>query len=129
MKSKNWRSEFKRLWDELVPAQEQATTVQGELIRAVGRLSDEAYRNGNINFDKGHRMLCDYIRVNLKNPAIFNADEIHEIDQWIDQVLDAEHPDLRGSESCHYRLAEKAVKWCQSRPDLIPRKPNKALHR
>jgi len=128
MSEKTRRSEFKRLWKELVPPQGQAKTVQGELVRAAGRLSDEAYRNGNINFGKGHKILCKYIRLNLEDPTIFNAGEIEEIDRCIDEILDAEHPDTRGAASCHYRLAEKVVKWCESKPYLIPHKPNPALH-
>lgn len=128
MAAKTWRTEFRRLWKELVPPQGQAKTVQGELIRAVGRLSDEAYRNGNMNFGKGHRILCNYLRTNLKDPSVFTDDELDEIDQWIDQILDAKHPDLRGSASCHYRLTEKVVRWCQLKKDLIPHKPNSALH-
>jgi hypothetical protein len=128
MLNKPWRSEFNRLWKELVPPQGQAKTVQGELIRAVGRLADEAYRNGNINFGTGHKILCEYIRLNLKDPAIFDADEIQEIDRCIDEILDAEHADLRGSASCHYRLTEKVVKWCESKPDPIPHQQNPALN-
>ena len=74
------------------PTTGQAATVQGEVIRAVGRLSDEAYRNGNINFGKNHRMLCKFIRLNLEDPAVFSSEEIAEIDQCIDEVLDAKHP-------------------------------------
>jgi hypothetical protein len=125
--NKPWREEFKRLWAELVPTTGQAATVQGEVIRAVGRLSDEAYRNGNINFGKNHKMLCKFIRLNLEDPTVFSATEIAEIDECIDQVLDAKHPDLRGSASCHYRLAEKAVRWCKSKPKLTPHQPNPAL--
>jgi hypothetical protein len=127
--TETWRAEFQRLWKKLVPTTGQANTVQGELVRAIGRLSDEAYRNGNINFDKGHRILCKYLRENLKDPAIFTTDEIQEIDQCIDQVLDAKHPDLSGSSSCYYRLAEKVVRWCKAKPDLITRPPNPSLHR
>jgi hypothetical protein len=38
MSDGDWRTEFKRLWKELVPPEGQADTVQGELIRALGRL-------------------------------------------------------------------------------------------
>ena len=127
MAPKTWKTEFKRLWKNLVPLQGQAATVQGEVIRAVGRLSDEAYRNGNYNFRKGHRMLCQFLRKNLKDPDVFSAAEIQEIDQWINRILDAKNPDLSGSTSPYYRLAEKAVEWCQSKPDPIPHKPNRDL--
>lgn len=48
-----WQEEYGRLWDELVPGRGQVPTVQGELIRCVGRLTDEAYRNGNQNWSAG----------------------------------------------------------------------------
>ena len=127
MTSKPWRTEFKRLWAKLVPPTGQAKTIQGELVRAVGRLSDEAYRNGNINFGKNHQMLCEFIRMNLEDPTVFDAEEIEEIVRCIEEILDSERPDIRGSASCHYRLAEKVVKWCELKPDLIPHKPNRAL--
>ncbi|MGA8743741.1 MAG: hypothetical protein WB561_21290 [Terracidiphilus sp.] len=128
MSSQPWQLEFKRLWNELVPPEGQAATVQGELIRAVGRLSDEAYRNGNHNFGKNHKMLCQFLRANLRDPGVFSATEIAEIDQWIDRILDAKNPDLSGSTSCYCRLTEKTVKWCQSKPDPTPHKPNNSLH-
>jgi hypothetical protein len=124
-----WRPEFQRLWKEFVPATGQAATVQGELIRSVGRLSDEAYRNGNYNFDKGHRIQCKYLRENLEDPTVFSEEEIQEIDQWIDRILDAKHPDLSGSTSPYYRLAEKVVAWCKAKPEPIAHQPNPALHR
>jgi hypothetical protein len=122
-----WRNEFKCLWRELVPSEGQANTVQGELIRAVGRLKDEAFRNGNQNFGKSHRTLCKYIREIMTDPAVFNRDEIAEIDTWITRVLDADHPDVLGPATCFHHLFEMAVRWCQSHPDLIPRVPSPAL--
>ena len=48
-----WQEEYGRLWDDLVPGRGQALTVQGELVRCIGRLTDEAYRNGNQNWETG----------------------------------------------------------------------------
>ena len=109
MPKKTWRSEFKRLWNELVPSQGQAKTVQGELIRAAGRLSDEAYRNGNINFDKGHRIMCKYLRANLDDPTVFSAEEIAEINECIDQILDASIPIFAGQ---HLVTTASQRRWC-----------------
>ena len=127
MDSPNWRSEFRRLWNELVPQAGQASTVQGELIRAIGKLTDEAYRNGNMNFRAGQRMLCEFLRVNLKDPAVFSPREIEEIDGWIDRMLDSRNLDLSGGTSCYYRLTERTVQWCQAKGELIPRVPNPKL--
>jgi hypothetical protein len=41
--------EARSLWQKAVPRTGQAATIQGELLRAVERLRDEAQRNGNIN--------------------------------------------------------------------------------
>ncbi len=56
-------NEFRALWQTLVTDSGQAPTVQGELIRAVGRMRDEAERNGNANWDEGYELfdeLSDY---------------------------------------------------------------------
>ena len=50
-----WWEEQPRLWKELVPRSGQAGTIQGELIRCTGKLTDEAYRNGNVNWGLGIR--------------------------------------------------------------------------
>ena len=127
MAGKKRQSEFSRLWTELVPPNGQAETIQGELVRAAGRLCDEAYRNGNYNFGKNHKLLCKFIRQNLEDPTVFSGEEIEEIEQCVNEILDFKHPDIRGSVSCHYRLAEKVVRWCKLKTDLIPHKHNPNL--
>jgi hypothetical protein len=129
MKTETWRRDFDRLWNELVPPEGQASTIQGELIRAAGRLGDEAYRNGNINFDKHYRLLCEFLRKHLNDPDVFTPAELSEIDGCVDRLLDAEHPDVRLSGSCHHILREKIVKLCKSKPDLRPHRHNPALRR
>lgn len=129
MSPKPWQSEFKRLWGELVPPFGQAKTVQGELIRAIGRLSEEAYKNGNLNFDKDHALLCQFLREKLNDPAVFSAEEIEEIDHCVDRILDAERPDTKGPKTCYARLAEQVVHWCESQKKLMPHDLNDALNR
>jgi hypothetical protein len=90
-------------------------------------LKDEAYRNGNQNFGKNHKMLCKFIRQTLKDPKVFGPDALEEIDKCVDRVLDYEHPDVSGTSTCFHRLFEMAVRWCERHPDLIPREPNPAL--
>jgi hypothetical protein len=51
-----WMERHAELWERLVPRSGQADTVQGELIRVTGRLTDEAHRNGNTNWDDGHEL-------------------------------------------------------------------------
>ena len=56
-----WWEEQPRLWARLVPTSGQATTVQGELIRCTGKLTDEAYRNGNANWGPGFERMTKFM--------------------------------------------------------------------
>jgi hypothetical protein len=48
------------VWHNLVPKSGQCGTVQGELLRAVEKLSWEAQNNGNVNWDAGFEILLDF---------------------------------------------------------------------
>src|ERR1044072_8758514 len=70
----NQKNEFRALWQSLVPDSGQASTVQGELIRSVGRLRDEAERNGNANWDEGHELFCYFIEITFQPMKLNNRD-------------------------------------------------------
>ena len=57
----NWKTEQTRLWESLVPSEGQADTLQGELIRVAGKLTDQAFRNGNMNWDAEHEKLWRFV--------------------------------------------------------------------
>ena len=124
-----WKTEFSRLWDQLVPLSGQAPTVQGELVRSIGRLTDEAFRNGNVNFDRGHRIMCQFLREKLSDPSVFTTAEIQGINQSIDRILVDERPDVMGPVTAFDRIKEQVVRWCAARPTPISREMNKDLHR
>jgi hypothetical protein len=128
MPNEKWRKDFTRLWKKLVPLQGQADTVQGELIRAVGRLSDEAFRNGNRNFSRNHQLLCRYMGTILNDPEVFSAQELMEIKRCATRVLRSKIPDIDGPSTSFHRLAEFAVRWCAAHPELIPRELDPKLH-
>ena len=48
MEDVKWWEEQPKLWKRLVPSAGQADSVGGELIRCTGKMTDEAYRNGNM---------------------------------------------------------------------------------
>jgi ankyrin repeat protein len=61
--NKNYLETAKTIWKKLVPKSGQADTIQGELLRAIEKLRDEAQRNGNINYSENcHEILIDYLR-------------------------------------------------------------------
>lgn len=128
-KVESWQKNFNRLWDELVPSSGQAATVQGELVRCIGRLTDEAYRNGNGNFDDGYRLMCRFLREKLADSAVFSREEIAHMNSCIDRILDEEYPDIDGPYTCYDRLAEQVVRWCSARKEPIPHRIDSRQYR
>lgn len=63
--------EARAIWKDFVPPSGQAETVQGELMRAVEKLRDEAIRNGNSNWDAGFGVLLRYLERHLLDAAVF----------------------------------------------------------
>ncbi len=59
MTGKTWQKRYAELWDLLVPAGGPATTVQGEVIRIIGRVGDELLRNAGANWDSDHEAMLD----------------------------------------------------------------------
>jgi hypothetical protein len=69
----------KEIWAKLVPERGQARSVQGELLRAVEKLRDEALRNGNWNWNKNHRRLVYFLKKTLPSFDVFSKTELAEI--------------------------------------------------
>lgn len=62
----------KKIWKELVPTEGQATSLQGELLRQIEKLRNEAMDNGNINWDDNFEWFCDHIKEVLISSGIFD---------------------------------------------------------
>jgi hypothetical protein len=101
--------------------------VQGELIRAIEKLRDEARRNGNVNWDEGHVILAEYVRDTLLRSGLFDELATEEIGRDVARLLDAEYPET--SDEPFDRLVDRAVEWAQAHPDPVPHTHNPALHR
>ena len=128
MKDIKWWEEHPKLWQELVPASGQADSVQGELIRCTGKITDETYRNGNMNWESGYEKLARYVGGNLNDPETFCIDEIRKISEAVETIIrDFDSPDTSGHGGPHYYLTEMAVRWCLAHPDAIPHKKDPSL--
>jgi Ankyrin repeats (3 copies) len=57
--AKRWQDQHQELWELLVPSSGAAHTVQGEVIRISGRISDELDGNGGINWDADYKKMAD----------------------------------------------------------------------
>jgi len=114
--------EAKSIWAAYVPARGQADTVQGELLRAVEKLRDEAVRNGNVNWDAEHRTLGEFLRRELTAGDVFGPEALSEIMHNLRLALDAEHP---AANDLYDQLADRVVEWClaQAVPVPHPRDP------
>src|SRR5271170_7945857 len=108
----NWKKEHARLWRSLVPPRGQADTLQGEIIRIVGKLTDQAFRNGNMNWDADHEKMWRFAGRHLDERDTFSNKERSLIKEKIEEIIrDNEAPDLSGDGCCYYIIGEKAVDW------------------
>jgi hypothetical protein len=82
----NWKKEHTRLWNDLVPPDGQADTLQGELIRIAGKLTDQAFRNGNMNWDEDHEKMWRFVGKHLDDPQTFNESERQLIRDKIEEI-------------------------------------------
>jgi len=129
MEEIKWWDEQERLWKELVPSAGQAKTVQGELIRCAGKATDEAYRNGNMNWESGYEELAKYIGINLTKFSVFTQEENIKIEHAVEEIINNfETPDLSGHGSSYYYLTEMAVRFCILHSEPIPNIENSELN-
>ncbi len=124
-----WWEEHPRLWAKLVPKRGQAATVQGELIRCTGKLTDEAYRNGNENWESGYERLVRFVADTLDDAGTFTAEQRQAIRTAAESIIkNFETPDVSGHGSPYYYLTEMAVRWCLAHPEPLPHAPDPTLH-
>ncbi len=102
IKGKTWQKQFSELWKLLVPGSGHANTVQGEVIRVIGRISHELLDNGGVNWDQ------DYQKMAAALPAYFQTAGGETADKAcvLARKLSA------GSDKAQlYALTELAVQW------------------
>lgn len=125
----DWRQAHKELWKAWVPASGQAKTVQGELTRRVGKLTDEAYRNGNCNWDGDCVTMWRWVGRVLDDET-FTPKERARIRRTVGAIIrDQRSPDLSGSGSTYYYVCEMAARWCVAHPEPRPYKSDPKLKR
>lgn len=134
-------SESTALWAELVPSTGSAETVQGELVRAMGRIEQEYNRNGMMNWGDGYyEALLKFVHSTLKSDATFS--------RFAQKVIDADVARIEASGTLgkaiakgkrplsaayggnilastdttvsQMRLNAAIVVWCKRHPELVP---------
>ncbi len=118
--------EARSLWQTAVPPRGQAATIQGELLRAVEKLRDEAQRNGNTNWGSGHEILIGYLRMHLLRVPQLAETARQEIEADLNTLSAFQRPET--SDAPYDRLSDRVIEWCHSHRQLLPHTPNPALY-
>lgn len=127
-------NEYKELWKKLVPKSGQADTIQGELVRVIGRLADEFYRNGNGNWNINYRLFTNFLYKHLSDYSVFDMYVVREIRADIQTIRDLgggreNSYDHAENEDAFDRVTSRVVEWCKAKSDLIPMELNPKLKR
>jgi len=125
--------EYAELWERLVPKSGRADTVQGELVRTIGRLASEYYRNGNVNWDEGFRKFTDFLYRHLRDEVVFDEGTIRRIEEDIAEIRrygeEGEEFSYEEGEDVFDRTTDRVVEWCRRHPEPIPKTIDPELRR
>lgn len=123
----NYFEKAKFIWKKFVPRSGQAKTVQGEMLRAIEKLRDEAQRNGNINFNENcHYLLIAYLRKYLIAPSLFETTTLNQINLDLDRLLESNHPYIE--DGIYDRINDRIVDWFDKNPNGLPHHENPDLY-
>nr|WP_199000594.1 ankyrin repeat domain-containing protein [Flavobacterium sp. ASV13] len=124
---KDYNETAKIIWQKLVPKSGQADTVQGELLRAIEKLRDEAQRNGNGNFNENcHGILIVFLRQNLADKNIFDLKTTTQINSDLDQLTNKKSPYT--DDDIYDRITNRIVDWYLKNPKQITNQKNDKLY-
>jgi hypothetical protein len=118
--------EAKNIWQTFVPKSGQSETVQGELLRAVEKLRDEAIRNGNGNWDEGFEILLAYLESHLLDAAVYQPAAITKTRTALARLRDYDHPYLE--DDLYDELSDRVVEYFKFYGSQ-PHAKNPLLHR
>ncbi|WGE91001.1 ankyrin repeat domain-containing protein [Actinobacillus genomosp. 1] len=115
LNGKTHSEKYNELWHLLVPKKGAASTVQGEIIRIVSRVSDEINCNGGMNWDKHYKQMLDFLIKTFKTGNSLNKEDIlfcREIKKELNATKNCEQDKLE-------HLSLLAVMWVMNNPSLI----------
>lgn len=114
VKGTRWQEQYDELWNMLVPGSGKAKTVQGEMIRIVGRVTHEVLDNGGINWDDDFRAMLGALQEFLKKNQSLEEELVEEAVSIAKQVT------ASTEKKALYRLTEITVNWVVANADPIP---------
>jgi len=109
VKTKTWEKQHQELWELLVPSSGPAETIQGEIIRISGKISDEIERNGGGNWNSNHNKMTKAFLEFLGTGKNLSTSELEELTLLIKDIKQYnEDVDV---------MCELAVKWVLNNPE------------
>lgn len=122
------------LWKKLVPEEGEAETVQGEMVRAIGRIQGDYYSNGFGNWHQCYG-LSQFLVVHLADESTFTPftvsvlrADIRALDSCGQRCMYGGNLErtfldsINDMEEIFPRLDAAIVVWCERHPELIPYK-------
>lgn len=118
VRTTSWQEQHAELWNLLVPPSGPAKTVQGEVIRIAGRISDEWMRNGGANWDRAYAEMATAVSGYVQRGTPLGPNEVAEIDSILSLLVRCGGAGLD-------RLAELVVAWVLKNPSpLVLERPD-----
>ncbi len=108
-----WQEQHTELWNMLVPASGAAGTIQGEMIRIVGKVLHEILDNGGANWDEEYRKML-HAMTDYFHMADGMTEELTKEACGIIRIVSP-----RTDEKVLYRLNELVVQWVFANPEPI----------
>lgn len=113
VKGKGWQEQYDELWNMLVPGNGKAQTIQGEMIRIVGRVTHEILDNAGINWDDDYREMLYALS------GFLNLNKGMETELIEEATCITEHITVSTDKNTLYRLTEIIVRWVLANPEPI----------
>jgi hypothetical protein len=112
------RAQHRALWHALVPAAGHAPTVQGEVIRASGRIGHELLEMGGVNWDEDYRVMLAHLPVLLTLGVPLHDAALARARESARRLSTGRH--IRDSERHVTELQQAAVAWVSLNTTPIP---------
>jgi len=106
---------FEELWQQLVPSNGAADTVQGEVVRIAGRIHGELEKNGGANWDAGYRKMADRFLAHIGSGVPLPEATLAEARRNIAEV--------KKRDGDTWRMCELAVDWVALNPAPVKLPP------
>jgi ankyrin repeat protein len=111
-----------QIWTELVPRSGPADTLQGELLRAVERLREEAQLHHNRNYKRAHKRLAIMVRNTLISSGLFDQAETDRIRSNTQRLMRSSHPYTANDIYDH--LVDQVCIYYMQKPPIPLRTPD-----